>query len=226
MQAAQIKDFSIAEGFDCQSAWGGLEQKAGQLIQKYGEGYMAERALPDEDPLKTNQVPNSVVGVSCFCFAQVMRSLIDLFGFHRISLVPSFHAWVFLGPFWCGRITDPSPVEYAVSICAHAQGVFPDGGCSEHIWGQKRIGKDLSSKGMSHGFASFYWIEPLNHITFLDWVHEAWAGLNRIANTTVGCCADRSVAKSPTKDYCKAAGGTSDRRWPRFGFAKHNWLTF
>eukprot|EP00434_Breviolum_minutum_P040619 symbB.v1.2.036100.t1/scaffold5010.1/size60825/2 len=33
-----------------------LEQKAGQLIQKYGEGYMAERALPDEDPLKTNQV--------------------------------------------------------------------------------------------------------------------------------------------------------------------------
>ena len=56
---------------------------------------MAERALPDEDPLKTNQVPDSVVGVSCFCFAQVMRSLIDLFGFHRISLVPSFHAWVF-----------------------------------------------------------------------------------------------------------------------------------
>ena len=36
--------------------WGGLEQKAGQLIQKYGEKYMAQNALPPDDPLVTNQV--------------------------------------------------------------------------------------------------------------------------------------------------------------------------
>lgn len=53
------------------------------------------------------------------------------------------------GSFWC-EVNRP----FTSRVCS--QGVFPDGGCSEHIWGQKRGGIDLSSKGMSHGFASFY----------------------------------------------------------------------
>ena len=35
---------------------GGLEQKAGQLVQNYGERYIAESGLPAEDPLRNNQV--------------------------------------------------------------------------------------------------------------------------------------------------------------------------
>lgn len=34
---------------------GALEQKAGQLIQKYGERYMAQNALRPDDPLRDNQ---------------------------------------------------------------------------------------------------------------------------------------------------------------------------
>lgn len=34
---------------------GALEQKAGQLVQRYGETYIAERGLPADAPLRSNQ---------------------------------------------------------------------------------------------------------------------------------------------------------------------------
>lgn len=34
---------------------GELEQKAGQLVQKYGERYISEQSLPPDDPLRDNQ---------------------------------------------------------------------------------------------------------------------------------------------------------------------------
>jgi hypothetical protein len=44
--------------------WGGLEQKAGQLIQKYGERYMSERGLRPDDPLRDNQARPDITGTS------------------------------------------------------------------------------------------------------------------------------------------------------------------
>eukprot|EP00438_Fugacium_kawagutii_P009416 Skav202027 [mRNA] locus=scaffold1138:173634:175645:+ [translate_table: standard] len=42
-------------GEEAEKTLGALEQKAGQLIQKYGEKYMAENALRPDDPLRDNQ---------------------------------------------------------------------------------------------------------------------------------------------------------------------------
>lgn len=48
-------------------------------------------------------------------FALHMRSLIDLFGYHQISLVPWFHAWVFWVHFGV-KLIDHSPVEYVLKV--------------------------------------------------------------------------------------------------------------
>ncbi|CAL1154112.1 unnamed protein product [Cladocopium goreaui] len=42
-------------GEEAEKTLSGLEQKAGQLIQKYGERYMSERGLRPDDPLRDNQ---------------------------------------------------------------------------------------------------------------------------------------------------------------------------